>query len=61
MRLYVGVGEREWERLAESLRNAASAYEDVDENASTAVDTGASVSAARVRLARGAANRIHVG
>jgi hypothetical protein len=53
MRLYVGVGEREWERLAESLRNAASAYEDVDDNAATAVDTGASVSAARVRLAKG--------
>jgi len=45
MRLYLGVGERERRRLAESLRNAAKAYEDTDKEAADAVDTeGGSVS-----------------
>lgn len=46
MRLYLGVGERERRRLAESLRNAAKAYEDVDESAEQAINDGTSVSAA---------------
>jgi hypothetical protein len=51
MRRYLGVGERERRRLAESLRNAAKAYEEVDENVAEAINTGTSVSAATVGLA----------
>ncbi|WP_082954781.1 MULTISPECIES: hypothetical protein [unclassified Mycobacterium] len=46
MRLYLGVGVRERGRLAESLRNAAKAYEEVDENSQEAIDDGTSVQAA---------------
>lgn len=47
MRIYLETGEREWDALAESLRNAAKAYEEVDTGAAAAVDNGdASVSAA---------------
>jgi hypothetical protein len=46
MRLYLGVGiDREWPRLAESLRNAAQAYEEADEAAAEAIATDTSVSA----------------
>lgn len=38
MRLYLGVGERERMRLAESLRNAAKAYQDADEAAEDALN-----------------------
>lgn len=44
MRLYLGVGERERLRLAESLRNAAKAYEDADEGAADALNTDGTVS-----------------
>jgi hypothetical protein len=40
MRLYLDVGQRERQRLAQSLRNAAKAYEDVDEDAAQALNTG---------------------
>jgi hypothetical protein len=33
LRLYIGACEREWKSLAKSLRNAAKAYEEVDEGA----------------------------
>lgn len=56
MRLYLGVGERERRRLAESLRNAAKAYEEVDESAARAIDHDASVSAAAPGLADEAAD-----
>ncbi|UXA07128.1 secretion protein EspB [Mycobacterium sp. SMC-2] len=46
MRLYLGVGERERRRLADSLRNAAKAYEEVDESAEEAINDGTSISAA---------------
>jgi hypothetical protein len=45
MRERLGWGERERRRLAESLRNAAKAYEEVDEDAAHALNTGTSVSA----------------
>lgn len=51
MRLYLGVGDRERRRLAESLRNAAKAYEEVDESAEEAIDNGTSVSPATPGLA----------
>ncbi|MGD1172716.1 PPE domain-containing protein [Mycobacterium seoulense] len=51
MRLYLGVGDRERRRLAESLRNAAQAYEEVDESAEGAIDNGTSVSSATPGLA----------
>src|ERR1700761_706325 len=44
MRLYLGVGERERGRLAESLRNAAKAYEEADEGAEEAIEDDTSVS-----------------
>jgi hypothetical protein len=50
MRLYLRACEREWKRLATSLRNAAKAYEEVDEEAGDAissVDGGSSASAVR--------------
>ncbi|CQD03003.1 putative alanine and glycine rich protein [Mycobacterium lentiflavum] len=40
MRIYLEAGEREWEALAESLRNAAKAYEEVDTGAAAALDSG---------------------
>jgi len=51
MRLYLAAGEREWGRLAESLRNAAKAYGDVDEGAAEAIENGTSVSGATLKLA----------
>lgn len=39
MRLYLQAGEREWRKLATSLRNAAKAYETVDEEASAAISS----------------------
>jgi len=44
IRIYLGVGEREWQRLAESLRNAAKAYEETDEEAADSLNTSTSVS-----------------
>lgn len=38
MRTYLAAGQRERERLAQSLRNAAKAYGDVDEEAAAAMD-----------------------
>ena len=46
MRLYLDVGERERGRLAESLRNAAKAYEEVDQSAEQAIANDTSVAAA---------------
>jgi hypothetical protein len=43
MRTYLAVGERERGHLAESLRNAAAAYEDNDEQAAEALRTGTPV------------------
>ncbi|BBX98860.1 EspB family ESX-1 secretion system-associated protein [Mycobacterium lacus] len=40
MRAYVAAGQREWAKLAKSLRNAARAYKKVDEGAAQAVNTG---------------------
>lgn len=39
MRLYLQAGEREWKKLAKSLRNAAKAYETVDEGSSAAISS----------------------
>jgi ESX-1 secreted protein B PE domain len=50
-RLYLGVGERERLRLAESLRNAAKAYEEADGGAAEAITNGTSVGAPASRLA----------
>ncbi|BBZ46744.1 PPE domain-containing protein [Mycobacterium parmense] len=44
MRTYLGVGERERSRLAQSLRNAAKAYEEADEGAEEAIADETSVS-----------------
>lgn len=44
MRLYLAAGEREWRRLAQSLRNAAKAYEEVDEAAEESLDTDSKIS-----------------
>jgi hypothetical protein len=44
VRTYLKACEREWKHLAESLRNAAKAYQAVDENAADAIDGGGSVS-----------------
>ncbi|OBG61131.1 hypothetical protein [Mycobacterium sp. E3339] len=38
MRLYLKTCEREWKALAKSLRNAAKAYEEVDEGAAASID-----------------------
>lgn len=46
MRVYLAACEREWRRLAQSLRNAAKAYEQVDEESAEAVANNTSVSAA---------------
>jgi ESX secretion-associated protein EspB len=46
MRIYLGAGERERGRLAQSLRNAADAYRDADEKAADALDYETSISAA---------------
>ncbi|KLO34925.1 hypothetical protein ABW17_25025 [Mycobacterium nebraskense] len=51
VRLYLGVGDRERRRLAESLRNAAKAYEEVDERAEEAINDNTLVSAAAPGLA----------
>jgi hypothetical protein len=46
MRTYLRTGiEREWPKLAENMRKAAKAYEEVDENAAAAIDSGTSMSA----------------
>ena len=37
IRLYMGSGFREWDKLAQSLRNVANAYDAVDEKASEAL------------------------
>ena len=42
MRLYLKACEREWKVLAKSLRNAAKAYEEVDEGAAEAIGNDAS-------------------
>ncbi|WP_205877227.1 EspB family ESX-1 secretion system-associated protein [Mycobacterium camsae] len=39
VRLYLAAGEREWRRLAESLRNAANSYQNVDEHAAESINT----------------------
>jgi ESX-1 secreted protein B PE domain len=57
MRLYLPTGERERRRLAESLRNAAKAYEEVDGGAAEAMTNGTSVWAPTLRLA---ANNVDV-
>ena len=41
MRLYLRGCEREWKSLAKSLRDAAKAYEEVDEGAADAIQSGA--------------------
>lgn len=46
MRNYMITGQREWAILAESLRNAAKAYEEVDEGAAESIATGSSMSGA---------------
>ncbi|MEE3066137.1 MAG: secretion protein EspB [Actinomycetota bacterium] len=46
MRIYLAAGEREHARLAQSLRNAAKAYEDLDELAADALDNDTPVAAA---------------
>ncbi|MBW0012703.1 MAG: hypothetical protein JO059_06000, partial [Mycobacterium sp.] len=38
LRLYIRACEREWKTLAKSLRNAAKAYEEVDEGAADDID-----------------------
>jgi hypothetical protein len=53
LRSYLRVGERERGRLAESLRDAAKAYEEVDEDAGEAINNGTSMSAVTPRLADG--------
>lgn len=40
LRLYLDAGQRELNTLAQSLRNAAKAYEQTDQNAADAIDTG---------------------
>lgn len=51
VRLYLSVGERERRRLAQSLRKAAKAYEENDENAAEALSTGTSMPDVAPRLA----------
>ncbi|SOX53316.1 secretion protein EspB [Mycobacterium ahvazicum] len=46
MRIYLHAGEREHARLAQSLRNAAKAYEDIDALAADALDNDTPVAAA---------------
>lgn len=46
MRIYLHAGEREHARLAQSLRNAAKAYQELDELAADALDNDTSVAAA---------------
>ncbi|MEE6139578.1 secretion protein EspB [Mycobacterium sp. 050128] len=45
MRIYLHAGEREHARLAQSLRNAAKAYEDIDELAADALNNDAPMAA----------------
>ncbi|NTY60704.1 PPE domain-containing protein [Mycolicibacterium sphagni] len=45
IRLYLRAGEREWRRLGQSLRNAAAAYQQVDEEGADAITDNTSVSA----------------
>lgn len=49
MRIYLQAGEREHGRLAQSLRNAAKAYEEADELAANALDNDTSVAAVAPR------------
>lgn len=56
MRLYLSVGERERQRLADSLRNAAKAYEESDESAEQAIASETSVRAVALGHANGDAN-----
>lgn len=51
IRLYLSVGDRERGRLAESLRNAAKAYDDADEGAAQAIHNGTPVSIAPLKVA----------
>jgi hypothetical protein len=51
MRAYLNAGERERGRLAQSLRNAAKAYEETDEGAAEALNNETSVSAVTPGLA----------
>lgn len=48
MRKYMAAGMREWEKLAESLRNAAKAYEETDAAAADSITNETSVSAVSV-------------
>ncbi len=57
MRVYLNACEREWRRLAQSLRNAAKAYEQVDEDAAGAVANNTSVSRRRRGARRAAVTR----
>lgn len=54
IRLYLTVAEREWRRLAESLRNAAKAYDEVDEGAAEAINSQTAMSLAARGPAGGA-------
>ncbi len=45
LRLYLAACEREWQRLAQSLRNAAKAYEEVDQGAADDLNDDSSASA----------------
>lgn len=58
MRVYLSACEREWRRLAQSLRNAAKAYEQVDEDAAGAVTNNTSVSAATAGSASSGGNEM---
>jgi hypothetical protein len=51
MRIYLAVGEKERAQLAESLRNAAAAYDDADESAAQALHNGTAVSTGSVKHA----------
>ncbi|CQD17195.1 ESX-1 secreted protein, EspB [Mycobacterium lentiflavum] len=57
MRIYLAVGEKERANLAETLRNAADAYEDADEGAAQALRDGTSVSNRPVQHADQAVDR----
>jgi hypothetical protein len=51
MRIYLGAGDRERGRLAQSLRNAAEAYRETDEKAADALDNETSMSTVRPKFA----------
>jgi hypothetical protein len=58
-RIFLDAGQRERQRLAQSLRNAAKAYEDVDEEGAAALDTGnGSMSPMAAGLADGDLDRV---